>query len=145
MSAKGHGYWERLVPERHFKTGIDLQLLSWIHIKQNSEGFIACPLHVLCVDCRITMLSAFLACLWALFTLKSQTVYKAAASSVYCIVLHRHAGHLFICTSQNEEIELSGNAKLTKTPSDDGLSYQSLVRPVQYSAHKHPRSGDSDA
>ena len=36
--------------ERHFKTGIDLQLVSGMGIEQNSQGFIACTLHVLCMD-----------------------------------------------------------------------------------------------
>lgn len=38
--------------ERHFKTGIDLQLVSGMGIVQNSQRFIACTLHVLCMDCR---------------------------------------------------------------------------------------------
>lgn len=38
------------VRERHFKTGIDLQLVSGMGIEQNSWGFIAYTLHVLCMD-----------------------------------------------------------------------------------------------
>lgn len=38
--------------ERHFKTGIDLQLMSGVGIEQNSQGFIARALHVLCRGCR---------------------------------------------------------------------------------------------
>lgn len=52
MSTKGHGYWDEGGVERHFKTGIDPQLVSGVGIEQNSRGFIACTLHVLCMDCR---------------------------------------------------------------------------------------------
>lgn len=48
--------------ERHFKTGIDLQLVSGVGIEQNSQGFTACTLHVLCMNCRIidSFVSSFL-------------------------------------------------------------------------------------
>lgn len=38
--------------ERHFKSRIDLQLVACMAIEQNSRGFIACALHVLCMDSR---------------------------------------------------------------------------------------------
>lgn len=38
--------------ERRFKTGIDLRLVSGMGIEQNSRGFIAFTIHVLCMDSR---------------------------------------------------------------------------------------------
>jgi len=62
--------------ERHFKTGIDLQLVSGAGIEQNRLRFTACTLHVLCMDCREPKL---IQCcqqfsvwffLWAVFSVK---------------------------------------------------------------------------
>lgn len=50
MSTKGCGHWDKRAG-RHFRTGIDLGLLSGVGIKQNNQRFMACTLHVPSIDC----------------------------------------------------------------------------------------------